>query len=186
MIFDRRFDYYEDILELMDWGIENKYAYSFLIDIDVPLELSLIRILSRDIYGYSPLVPLNSILNGFKRIRVNRYKTILKLQQHRLKSYYKLYILDVKRGEFIPTVYAANGNIVENQKYKKQINIAFARSLVPERIIKETPKKVISKNYLHTLLSASLINEKQLKAAEKYIGLTFKKAFQIKFRNASF
>lgn len=88
MAFDERFAYMDRIEKLV--GIAIKYRRKIkILDLDVPLEVSIIRNLKREPNGKDPCVPYGDIRDGFVKIRETREK-LLRLVDLSQVTYYLL------------------------------------------------------------------------------------------------
>lgn len=74
MIIDKRLNEAKDIKELVAMTEKGK-SLKFL-DVDAPLETSLIRVLGRKAGGADPLVPFDGVAEGFDGVRKNRVELI--------------------------------------------------------------------------------------------------------------
>jgi len=71
MIIDQRLNEAKDIVDLLQES-EKTGKKLELLDIDSPLELSLVRVLSRKPGGTDPIPPFNAIAEGYDGVRKNR------------------------------------------------------------------------------------------------------------------
>ncbi len=67
MIIDKRLNEKENISELVEKGKKLKF-----LDVDSPLETSLVRVLGRKAGGGDPLVPFDAVAEGFEGVKKNR------------------------------------------------------------------------------------------------------------------
>lgn len=72
MAFDERFAYMTRITELIGSAVRNGRKI-VILDLDVPLEISIVRTLKRNPKGVDPCVPYDQIRNGFIQIRNSRF-----------------------------------------------------------------------------------------------------------------
>jgi len=89
MIIDKRLNEAKDIQELVAMTEKGK-SLKFL-DVDAPLETSLIRVLGRKAGGADPLVPFDGVAEGFDGVRKNRVELIKEAVKNDKVDTYVLY-----------------------------------------------------------------------------------------------
>lgn len=71
MVIDKRMSKDKNIVELIKLA-ESSGREVKILDVDVPLEISLVRVLERPVGGESPNVPFYAVAEGFSEIRTSR------------------------------------------------------------------------------------------------------------------
>lgn len=90
MIIDKRLSKQKNIKELLDAAESSGKKLKFL-DVDAPLETSLIRVLGREPGGADPLVPFDAVAGGFNEVRSNRLAMLEAAEKNDSIETYTLY-----------------------------------------------------------------------------------------------
>ncbi len=150
-----------------------------MIDLDAPLETSCLRVLGRVADGTDPLVPFDSIAEGYKKIRENRMNLINNTVKNNpnIKEY-TLLVTD-ELGESKAVLEKKDGKLSvlpEQAGLFKQ-----AVSLVPDSSISEIANITINNEYIaKTLEKAEQSRPVNIIASlEQYKGYTLKQALDI-------
>ncbi|HZI11291.1 MAG TPA: XopAJ/AvrRxo1 family type III secretion system effector zeta toxin [Myxococcus sp.] len=91
LVYDKRFAGKTDIPRLLE-GIGDRKLK--LIDLDVPLETSSVRVLMRNPGTADPLVPFGAIAQGFEGVRTHRQSLIDEVRKNPQITDYKLFVAD--------------------------------------------------------------------------------------------
>lgn len=89
LVIDRRYAYRKQLTVTIDRALAHDKDVEIL-DLDVPLEISLLRVLFRDPEGEDPCVPFNSVMDGFTGIRKFRRGLIQTVKHEPRIKYYLL------------------------------------------------------------------------------------------------
>jgi hypothetical protein len=93
MVIDKRMSKMKNFAGLLEHAETNERLVKIL-DVDVPLELSLVRVLERPIGGESPNVPFDAVAEGFSEIRDSRATLLRKASSDEKIADYVLRVAD--------------------------------------------------------------------------------------------
>lgn len=89
LVLDERFTYFRNVALVMK-DAERTDRLVKLMDLDVPLETSVMRVLGRDVDGEDPLVGFEIVADGFRGIREGRKGVIDLINKNERVTYYLL------------------------------------------------------------------------------------------------
>jgi len=156
---------------------ENNRAVK-LLDLDVPLEVSCLRVLSRLAGGKDPLIHFDSIAQGFSGIRQNRASLIEQVIDNPNIKDYVLYVAD-ETGATVKAAQKVNGAfmVIEGQEE------AFKRAVSKDTdsTVAQIAGTVIDETYIGGILSRTpeAMQPKVRSSLERYKGKTMKEALDI-------
>lgn len=178
LIFDKRFDEDYKILELM-FNAEEEGKKIRLYDIDCPLELSLIRILSRKTYQKNARPTFSNLAETFINIKKNRIKLLDFVLNHPdLVHDYKLFIQkngnlsEIANKNNTDENFCFNGS--ESEFEFKKIISQDHESYYEE--VEKIAKTVINEETINLWKEEFSLKQKQIDSLKKYLGLTLKEA----------
>lgn len=177
MVIDKRMNKARNITELIAFAEERGKGVKIL-DVDVPLETSLIRVLGRKIGGDDPTVPFDVVAEGFEGVRQNRGALIEQVIKNPKIKDYVLYgpdesVISIKvaqkvNGEFL---------VIEGQEE------AFKRAVSKETesTVSKLAGTVINERYIEAVLSrtSEAMQDKVRSSLERYKGRSFKEALDL-------
>lgn len=175
MIIDKRLSKEKNIKELLDVAEASGKKLKFL-DVDAPLETSLIRVLGREPGGADPLVPFDAVAGGFSEVRSNRLAMLDAAEKNDSIETYTLY---APGPDGKPKLVASK----EGGKIKVEPGMedTFAQT-VDERAAKQTvdalKDTVIDDAYIERTVAAAPADQRERiqSILEKNKGMTFKEA----------
>lgn len=177
MVIDKRMNKAKNITELVATAEQNGKLIKIL-DVDVPLEASLIRVLGRKIGGEDPTVPFDAIIDGFEGIRQNRAVLIEQVINNPKIKDYVLYVAS-ESGISTKAAQKVNGEfmVIEGQED------AFRRAVSKDTdsTVAEMTTKVIDESYIGDALTrVPEAQQSKVRAAlERYKGKTMKEALDL-------
>jgi ankyrin repeat protein len=140
---------------------------ALLLDVDAPLEASILRVLTRDPYGKDPCVPLQAVIDGFVEIRANRGVFIDRIQADSTIKTYKLYCTDEKGQKVLAAKKTKNAFAVLN----KEILINSLKK-PSTQAIKQTIKTIITPELIERAIAAKMVSQSKRKCLERWNGKT--------------
>ncbi len=133
-----------------------------LIDLDVPLSLSLVRSLVRDPFGKDSCVPPEAIEWGYLKIRRERAALIATIKEHPQVTSYKLY-----QGQVLIAEKGANGfQVYSNELYEESLRIPTQTEM------DECLNRVIDATFVDEAVLQKQIYPSQREALTKWSGKT--------------
>ncbi|MEI6054295.1 MAG: zeta toxin family protein [Candidatus Saccharibacteria bacterium] len=185
MVIDKRMSREDDIKDMIDLAIEKNKKVKIL-DVDVPLELSLVRVLQRKIGGEAPNVPFFAVAAGYSEIRKSRSKVLQMIEGNDNVQDYTLNVAD-ETGKSIEVLKKVNGVLVQNEgtddllaESRDYMNVnetidRLANTVITDeyinsyidRVLKDNPDKDTYGNSIRVAL-------------KKYEGKTLKEALDIR------
>lgn len=116
MVIDKRLSKESNITELIELATERGKEVKIL-DVDVPLELSLVRVLGRKVGGDSPNVPFFAVAEGFSEIRRNRASLLKRVAEDEKIVNYTLKAAD-ETGKSVEVASKVDGQMFINQEHE--------------------------------------------------------------------
>ena len=111
MVYDKLMAYPTDFEDVFDDAAETGRDVAVL-DMDVPLELSAIRVLSREKGGEDPILSFNNVANAFSAVRKNRSTLYEQIAQHPDSiSAYTLRVFDPETKQQVEVARLEGGRI---------------------------------------------------------------------------
>lgn len=165
VVFDKLMNEHADIEEMIESAKETGRKIA-IMDIDVPLELSAVRVLGREKGGADPNIDFEGVAQGFRGIRENR-----EVQHKALEDNPKLvngYVLMAYDKESRQSVEVATWD-EETGKVriiKGRENLVGQSIEEPEEEIKRIKNNVITEEYIQNFI-ATYFDEKSQQHAEK-------------------
>ncbi|HKC04282.1 MAG TPA: zeta toxin family protein, partial [Patescibacteria group bacterium] len=185
LVIDKRFAWEEEITSILLLAMNTSRDID-ITDIDCPLELSVIRVLSR----YFPRPKLNTFLDGFERIRKYRRNLIERAETIQNISYYIL--LDTSSGQKMGPDYRTIAEIRDNKPpvirdRDEKIFKELAPNVPLEKIEFEIKKGVdrdkilldsylIDNGYIQRVREKFFLSVKEIEALLNYKNLTLLEA----------
>lgn len=175
IIIDKRFSGETDVQETLERANGKKIR---IIDIDSPLELSLIRVLTRIPGRPDPIPPFNQIIDGYKGVLLNRKNIINEINSNKNILSYVLYSNDIN-GKSTKIAEKENGISKPIYGYGNVYN-----SLIPDDTQSDTIKQetsrigeiIITDEYLKNIKERLGYDQEKIKLLELYRGKTLKDA----------
>jgi hypothetical protein len=176
MVIDKRNNAEKNIKFIID-NAENTNKKVKILDVDVPLETSLTRVLGRTATGDDPLVPFKAVMEGFDGIRSNRQSLINQVKSNPNIKSYVLYATDesgvsVKLAEKVDGVFSVVKG--KEEAYNKLMALADDTAAEIERVA----NTLIDEKYIQKAVSSvePKYQAKTRASLEKYLGKTLKDA----------
>lgn len=177
MVIDKRMNKAKNITELI--AIAEQHGKGVrILDVDVPLETSLIRVLGRKIGGEDPIVPFEAIAEGYEGVRQNRAALIEQVINNPKIKDYVLYATD-ESGISVKVAQKVNGEfmVIEGQED------AFRRTVGRETAstVAQIADTLIDDAYIEDVLSRTPKSARPEARAslERYKGRTMKEALDL-------
>lgn len=177
MVIDKRMNKAKNITELI--ALAERYGKGVkILDVDVPLETSLIRVLGRKIGGKDPTVPFDAVTEGFEGVRQNRAALIEQVINNPKIKDYALYVTD-ESGASIKAAQKVNGEfmVIEGQENAFQ----RATSKNTESTVVQMASTVIDEAYIEGVINSTpeVMQPKIRTSLERYKGRTMKEALDL-------
>ncbi len=185
VVFDKLMNENADIEEMIESAIETNRKIA-IMDIDVPLELSAVRVLGREKGGADPNITFEGVEQGFRGIRQNREAAHKILDSNpKLVSGYVLMAYDIESRQSVEVAMwddeAGNVRILEGRE-----NLAKQSIEDPEEETERIKNTVITEEYIKNF-TTTYFDEKSEPFAEKtaqtlrqYLGKTISMALDEK------
>ncbi len=185
VVFDKLMNENADIEEMIESAIETNRKIA-IMDIDVPLELSAVRVLGREKGGADPNITFEGVEQGFRGIRQNREAAHKILDSNpKLVSGYVLMAYDIESRQSVEVAMwddeAGNVRILEGKE-----NLAKQSIEDPEEETERIKNTVITEEYIKNF-TTTYFDEKSQPFAEKtaqtlrqYLGKTISMALDEK------
>jgi len=174
MVIDKRMNKEKNITELIKTAEGNGKKIKIL-DVDVPLEVSLVRVLGREIGGEDPTVPFGAVVEGFEGVRKNRASLLEQVANDPKIKDYVLMVADEK-GNSVKVAEKVDGKLV----ILKGQEDAFQRAVDKgtESSVTEMAQTVIDDAYVKKILGRTpeSMQSKVRASLERYKGRTLKDA----------
>ncbi len=111
MVYDKLMAYPTDFEDVFEDAAETDREVAIL-DMDVPLELSAVRVLSRTKGGEDPILNFNGVANAFSAVRKNRSALFGQMSEHPdMVSAYTLRVFDPETKQTIEAARLENGKM---------------------------------------------------------------------------
>lgn len=172
MIIDQRLNEAKDIEDLIAESDKTGKKLKFL-DVESPMESSLIRVLARKPGGADPLPPFIAVAEGYEGVRKNRAALVEAARSNPAIENYILYAADEK-GQSVKVAEKIGDQIVVPEEYQKYYDQALNGDT--ESTVEQLRTQVIDEAYLARAKSELNLPDFQIKALEKYQGKTFEEA----------
>ena len=165
VVFDKLMNEHADIEEMIESAKETGRKIA-IMDIDVPLELSAVRVLGREKGGADPNIAFEGVAQGFRGIRVSREVQHKALDDNpQLVSGYVLMVYDKESRQSVEVAVwdeeAGKVRIIEGRE-----NLAGQSIEEPEEEIERIKNTVITEEYIQNF-TATYFDEKSQQHAEK-------------------
>ena len=167
VVFDKLMNEPEDIEEMIESAKETNRKIA-IMDIDVPLELSAIRVLGREKGGADPNINFNGVADGFKGIRKNREVQHKALDDNpQLVNGYVLMAYDKESRQSVEVAVwdeeAGKVRIIEGKE-----NLVDQSIKEPEEEIERVKNTIVTEEFINNFLT-TYFDEKSKQHAEKTI-----------------
>lgn len=174
MVIDKRMNKAKNITELIALAEKTGKGVKIL-DVDVPLETSLIRVLGRKIGGEDPTVPFDAVAEGFEGVRQNRAALIEQVVNNPKIKDYALYVAD-ESGTSIKAAQKVNGEFMVIEGQEAAFQRAVSKST--ESTVAQMASTVIDEAYIDRVLSRTpeAMQPNVRASLERYSGRTLKEA----------
>ncbi len=167
VIIDKRLADKQDVYDVIS-SSEARGTKAHFLDIDVPLEWSCLRVLTRSPQGEDPLVPFDAVAKGYKGIRQNRLDLIEKVQNSERVGMYKLY---------------SKGDLIAQKEEGKSLEVFPDQKESFNQLINQKPEaidqeinEVANRQLTGAYLEELRVTMPYLKGIEKYEGMTIRDA----------
>jgi len=150
MVIDKRMSKIRNLAELMNTAEAGGKDIKIL-DVDVPLELSLVRVLEREVGGEDPNVPFDSIAVGFAEIRGNRKALLQKVAEDDKIVDYVLRVAD-ETGRSVEVVKKVDGELTTDEAFAGLLEQAVD-SKSTDATIENLGATVITDEYVNDYIS---------------------------------
>ena len=190
LVYDKLMNDRSDIDEMLKAAAETGKKAGIL-DIDVPLELSAIRVLGREKGGDSPNIAYDGVVAGFVGIRVNRGHLVNSLQAagEDVVEGYALMAFDKASHQSVEVAIWQDGNIVATQGMEGRLaeltdydaleaNTEVAR--VKDMVLSEEYIEYVADTYFGSDESAQRAKQKTVANLRLYLGKTLAEALDEK------
>ncbi|MDB5181398.1 MAG: hypothetical protein JWP13_161 [Candidatus Saccharibacteria bacterium] len=151
-----------------------------LFDLEVPLEISLVRVLSRPVGGDAPNVPFDVVAEGFRDIRFSRDEVIYRVEHHDWINYYVLFVTD-ENGKTIEAAHKNPGDQLEIIEGASELLDEAKNYHVVHWMLRNLTETVITEDYINRYIErihgddpTGRIADTTRAALAKYIGRTLK------------
>jgi len=174
MVIDKRMNKAKNIAELI--SIAEQHGKSVrILDVDVSLETSLIRVLGRKIGSTDPIPPFDAVAEGFEGVRQNRATLIQQVINDPKIKDYVLYVAD-DSGTSIKAAQKVNGEFIILEGQEEAFQRAVSKDT--DSTITRMAETVIDDVYIEGILSRTpeSIRDKVRISLERYRGKTMKEA----------
>ncbi|MEI7792584.1 MAG: hypothetical protein WCI57_03835 [Candidatus Berkelbacteria bacterium] len=172
MIIDQRLNEAKDIEDLIAESEKTGKKLKFL-DVESPMENSLIRILGRRPGGVDPLPPFIAVAEGYEGVRKNRAALLEAARSNPAIENYVLYVADEK-GQSVKVAEKVGDQIIIPDECQKLYDQALNGDT--ESTVEQLRTQVIDDAYIARAKNELDIPSFQIKALEKYKGMTFEGA----------
>ena len=152
MIVDKQLGAPNDIKEIIDWGKESGKKVE-LIDNDVPLELSVYRVLRRRINGTDPNIDFAGVARGFTEIRANRIEAIEDAKDETVSNY-SLRVFDPVSKKQVEVMKKVGGQMVYVPGYEELAKATVYEDETSARIeAMEVRDQLITEEYIEDFVA---------------------------------
>lgn len=146
MVIDKRMAKTKNLTELITTA-EASGRDIKILDVDVPLELSLVRVLGREIGGESPNVPFDAVAEGFRDIRASRVDILDKVRQDAKITEYVLRVTD-ESGALVEVARKTGSEHIEVTPGREDLLRASVDAASSEETIQRLAETVITDEYI--------------------------------------
>ena len=193
MVIDKLMCKHHDILDVIK-DAESTERDLRVIDVDVPFELSAVRVLCRTAEGDDPQVPFENVAYSFRNIRTERSKLLMTASTGGEKSPIRSYELIVfnpatKKQETVFSAENGHPNGVTGPEAASMVYQAVSSPETTEAEISEARDTVITDEYIDTFIGKYFdeSDEKSMRYAastratlEQFKGLTLADALDVR------
>ncbi len=174
MVIDKRMNKEKNILELVKMAQETGKVIRIL-DVDVPLQTSLIRVLGRAIGGVDPNVPFGAVVEGFEGIRTNRVSLLQQVRDNPKIKDYVLYGMD-ENGDSVKMAEKTNGAFMVIEEQMENLKKILKEN--PQTEIETLGKTVIDESYIQGIMDKTPDGQKEKvqTSLQRYTGKTLQQA----------
>lgn len=174
MIIDQRLNEAKDVTELLKEAERTGKKLRFL-DVDSPMETSLIRVLARRPGGADPLPPFGSVAEGYEGVRKNRQELVNAAINNPAVESYVLYVGNEK-GESVKVAEKVDGQLKKIDGAESLYDQALSEDT--ESTVEQLRIQVIDEAYIARARDELQLPSFQIQALEKYRGKTFEEALR--------
>lgn len=181
MVIDKRMAKTKNLAELINTAEASSRDIKIL-DVDVPLELSLVRVLERPVGGESPNVPFDTIAEGFRDIRASRADVLDKARKDDKITEYVLRVAD-ESGVAVEVARKAGPGHIEVVPGNEDLLQASVDTASTEETVQTLADTVITDEYIdeyvarvHADNPTSIYAQTSRTALTQYKGKTLKAA----------
>ncbi|MSU56560.1 MAG: hypothetical protein EXS51_04645 [Candidatus Taylorbacteria bacterium] len=174
MVIDKRMNKEKNITELIKTAEESGKKIKIL-DVDVPFEVSLVRVLGREIGGEDPTVPFGAVAEGFEGVRKNRASLLEQVANDPKIKDYVLMVADEK-GSSVKVAEKIDGKLVILEGQEEAFQRAVDKGT--ESSVTEMAQTVIDDVYVAKIMDRTpeSMQSKVRASLERYKGKTLKDA----------
>jgi hypothetical protein len=174
MVIDKRMNKEKNITELIKTAEESGKKIKIL-DVDVPFEVSLVRVLGREIGGEDPTVPFGAVAEGFEGVRKNRASLLEQVANDPKIKDYVLMVADEK-GNSVKVAEKVDGKLVILEGREEAFKQAVDKGT--ESSVEAAAKTVIDDAYVAKVMDRTpeAMQSKVRASLERYRGKTLKDA----------
>ncbi len=173
IVMDQRFAGESDVEKIVNIA-EQTGRQIKILDIESPLEISLIRVLARNIY--EPRPSFDVIANGYEGIRLYRENVTNLAQEKDNVDYYLLYDANEK-GELQDLAEKKDGNFEVKPKQGDRFDsVVYPSEAEVKKQIKALHNTKITQEYIMRASKQFNLRPNQIIGLERFIGSTFKEA----------
>lgn len=163
-IIERRFDFWDDLEELLKLAKNNSYKKVIIFDFDIPVELSLLFLLIRNKKGRNPFISYQSIIDGYYRIKKGRYEDFFKTIKYDLNLSYS-YIYYDKQKKTIKEI-----KLVESNK----LLVSLSNIKILMNSSDDVLPQVFNIFMFEKFKDIIMMPEEDINSFKKYNGISFK------------
>jgi hypothetical protein len=174
MVIDKRMNKEKNITELINTA-EKSGKKIKILDVDVPFEVSLVRVLGREVGGEDPTVPFGAVAEGFEGVRKNRASLLEKVANDPKIKDYVLMVADEK-GNSVKVAEKIDGKLVILEGREDAFQRAVDKGT--ESSVEAAAKTVIDDEYVAKIMDRTpdAMHSKVRASLERYKGRTLKEA----------
>ncbi|MCX6800371.1 MAG: zeta toxin family protein, partial [Candidatus Falkowbacteria bacterium] len=181
LVMDQRFAGEYSVDDMVD-SAEQTGRRVKMLDIESPLEISLIRVLARGIY--EPRTTFQAVADGYEGIRLHRKNVVDLVKSNSNIKYYLLYDAN-EQGDVVGLAEKIDGELMikPNQQIRFDELTLFQNEKDVELLIEQLKVTRITQEYIAKAIKEFELQPHQITALENSIGLTFKEALDKKSKS---
>jgi predicted kinase len=181
MVIDKRMSKTRNLTEVIQLA-ESSGKEVKILDVDVPLEVSLVRVLERPIGGEAPNVPFDAVADGFRDIRLSRRDVLRIAREDDKVTEYVLRVSD-ETGQAIEVARKTGPGHIEVYEGREDLLRTSVDSSSTEQTVETLAETLITDEYIeeyigrvHAADPTSKYAQASRVALNRYKGKTLRQA----------